>query len=307
MRAVIFSMLVMLPLATTMIDAQEASVGGVYNCGAMPPFVNSLDLKEPLVIDTSIARLPGVVIRELSGDKKMYQKRGWKITGHVGSTVRDSTGAIYAAPSPSISLDTNPLSKRNTVYRINPESGEIEVFIKLPLPKNESQKNPFGVTSLAIDCETSSLYISSVAGSTPQKQAGTIYQVDLKSGDILSQINGIDALGIAVFKTRGGKRLYYGEARSSSLNSLALNKSGAFTLAQSPRYLLSLLAIKNGDSTQIRKIRFDQNPERGLVMILDETEFSYRMATESGRQYRKYRFLYDVSRDEWRHLSISAR
>lgn len=287
-----------------LIEAQEAPIGGAYDCGAMPAFVNSLDLKQPMVIDTTIVRLPGVVIRELQGERKIYQKRGWNVTGHVGSTVRDSQGAIFAAPSPSIALDTNPLSKRNTIYRINPQSGKMETFIELPLPSIESQENPFGVTGLAIDCDTKMLYASSLAGSTPSENAGVIYQIDLKTGKIVDSVQGIDALGIAVFNAKNGKQLYYGDARSSSLMSLALQKDGRFFRAQSPQYILSLLAIRNGDSTQIRKIRFINNQEQGLLMNLDETEFSYRIAAAAGRRYRKYTFSYNFDDEKWALLSI---
>lgn len=215
-----------------------------YACAGMPRFVRGLELKPPVAIDTSISRLPGIVIRELQGQKRVYQKESWKSTGHVGSSVRDVQGAIYVVPVPSIALDTNPLAKRNRVYRVNSDSGDLDVFADLPKPAEQSQSNPFGTLGLAIDCQTNSLYVSSVAHSTPSKVAGIIYQLDLATGKIRSRFTGIDALSLAVFNSLKGKRLYYGDARSSNLYSIRLQDDGSFTKGQAPQRQLSLLEQK---------------------------------------------------------------
>ncbi len=285
-------------------QAQELKPGGVYGCAGMPQFIRSTGLQQPVAIDTSISRLPGVVLRELRGQQRVYQKESWKTTGHVGSTVRDAQGSIYAVPIPSVALDTNPLSKRNTVYRIRSDSGELETFVGLPLPENESQRNPFGAVGLALDCETNSLYVSSVAGSSATEVAGAIYQLDLATGKILDTWEGVDALGIAIYNSASGKKLYYGDARSSSLYTLDLKMNGRFSKGQASRYALSLLGLKNGDSTQIRKIRFSTEKNGLQLMTLDDTEFAYRPAAETARQYKKYIFAWNAEKKAWSLLSI---
>ncbi len=281
-----------------------APVGGVYNCARIPQFVHKAGLQQPVAIDTSMSQLPGVVIRELTGQKRMYQPDAWKVTGHVGSTVRDAQGNIYIVPIPSVALDSNPLSKRNTVYRIRSDNGDIEVYKQLPLPEKESQQNPFGVVGLAIDCTTNRLYVSSLAGSEPNNVAGKIYQIDLTTGKLVDVLSGVDALGLAIFNHQDGKRLYFGDARSSSLYSLSLTNNGRFKKNKTPKYELSLLEFKNGDSTQIRKIRISKSKAGAHLMTLDDTEFAYRLAAETNRKYKKYTLALDNEDKKWRLLSI---
>ncbi len=271
------------------VSAQRVAVETVYDCAQLPSFIGKLGLVEQVAIDTTIARLPGLVIRELAGTKRLYQDDSWKQTGHVGSTVRDAKGNIYVIPIPSVALDTNPLNARNRVYKVDSLTGEMAVFIELPLPDEDTQQNPFGTLGLTLDCETNSLYVSSVAGSTPKNVNGKIYQISLETGRILDIYAGVDSIGLGIVKHGQSRRLYFGDARSSSVYSIALSKKGSFSRSDKPRHEVSLLSIKNGDSTQVRKIRF-ANAADGIEMQLDETEFAYRMGADTSRRYKVYNF-----------------
>jgi len=275
--------------ATNNVYAQKTEFESVYECARLPSFISGLGLVKQVAIDTTIARLPGLVIRELAGTKRLYQAESWKKTGHVGSTVRDAKGNIYVIPIPSVALDTNPLEARNRVYKVDSESGEMAVFVELPLPKTDTQQNPFGTLGITLDCETNSLYVSSVAGSTPKNINGKIYQLSLDTGRIVDTYSGVDAIGLGVVKHGKTRRLYFGDARSSSVYSIALSNKGLFSRVDTPRYELSLLNIKNGDSTQVRKIKFVK-VESGMEMQLDETEFAYRMGADTSRRYKTYSF-----------------
>jgi len=281
MKLLLISLLIICCALLTTASAQTPARGDVYNCAKLPPFVSKKGIVQPVVIDTTIIRLPGLVIRELTGKKRLYQHPSWRQTGHVGPTVRDALGNIYVISIPSIALDTNPLENRNRVYKVDATSAEMSLFVDLPLPANATQQNPFGTLGLALDCETNSLYVSSVAGSEPGKVKGKIYQIDLKTGKILDSVSDIDGIGIAVFKLAAQKRLYFGDARSSSVFSLPLLKSGGFVRPGSPKYEFSLLAIKNGDSTQVRKIKFRNGDENRPQMVVDEAVFSYRMTAQT--------------------------
>lgn len=284
--------------------AQSAASGGVYQCARLPSFIKAKGLSQPVAIDTSITRLPGLVIRELVGKKRLYQHESWRQTGHVGSTVRDRHGNIYVISIPGVALDTNPLERRNKVYKVDANTGEMQLFVDLPLSESGTQQNPFGTLGLALDCETESLYVSTVAGSTPQETLGKIYQISLKTGGIVDEYSGVDSIGLGIFKHQKQKRLYFGDARSSNVYSIPLSDRGAFRRTVKPEYEVSLLGIKNGDSTQVRKIRFSVGGDGGLQMALDETEFSYRMAAETARRYRKYTFKLDRVTAQWSLLSI---
>jgi len=305
-QAVLFGGLLMTLSFSTF--AQRA----LNSCSGLPKFVSNIGLQQPIVIDTKISTLPGVVIRELQGKRRVYQQKGWSQTGHVGPTVRDRDGSIYVISVPSIGLDTNPLERRNHVYKIDSVTGEISVFAKLPMPKQLSQRNPFGTLGLALDCASNTLFVSSVAGSTPTNLHGVIYQLSIKTGEILDQYEGIDALGLELRSTATDKFLYFGNARSSNLQALKLKPDGNFYKGQAPVKVLSLLEQKNGDSTQIRKIRFMRLPDGSDSMVLTETEFAYRMATGTSRAYRTYHFTSahddpQTELEEWRLTRIIAR
>jgi len=278
--------------------AGDLVMGGVYSCAKIPPFISKLQLTQPVIIDTTAVRRPGLVLREAREGGRSYQHGSWKITGHTGATVRDAQGNIYVIPVPSVGLDTNPLERRNIVYKVDAHSGVMDEFVRLPLPATTTQRNPFGTVGLALDCETNSLYVSSVAASTAQKIAGVIYQINLANGEILDQLDGIDAIGLGVFNFTQQKVLFYGDARSSSVLSVPLSSTGGFNQTAKPSFRLSLLNIKNGDSTQVRKFRFSyqQNQHK---MIVSDTEFSFRLAAERGKSSKHYSFVWSNENKRW--------
>lgn len=277
----------------------EVQAADPYHCVRKPKFIQTAGMQQPVAIDTKQSRLPGVVIRELKGAKRSFRHPTWSQSGHVASTIRDSNGNIYAVPFPSISLDINPLEKRNTVYKIDSITGEMTPFVHLPLIGEHSQQNPFGTMGVTLDCDTNSIYVSSVANSSPNEVNGVIYQVNIDTAQIESRLSGVDAMGVGIFDAGNGKRIYFGDARSSSIYSLPLLKNGDFSTQEQPRHELSLLEVKNGDSTQVRKIVFVKDKQYGYKLVATETEFSFRLLAESGRRFRDYEFLWNASTGRW--------
>lgn len=277
----------------------QSEDGDSESCVRKPRFIKTVGMQQPVAIDTKQSRLPGVVIRELKGAKRSFRHPTWEQSGHVASTARDSNGNIFVVPFPSISLDINPLEKRNTIYKIDTITGKMSPFIELPIIGKASQRNPFGTMAITFECESNSLYVSSVANSTPSEIRGGIYKVDPETAEIDSQLSGVDAIGVAIFNTGDGKRLYYGDARSSSVYSLPLMENGGFSPLETARFEFSLLRVKNGDSTQVRKIRFLRDKQNGYKLVATETEFSFRLLAESGRRFRDYEFLWDQSSGKW--------
>lgn len=282
--------------------AEPLKIGSAHYCARTPRFVNKFGLQQPVAIDTQQSKVVGLVMRELRGKKRVFQHPSWRQTGHVTSTVRDAEGNIYVIPVPSVSLETNPLEHRNKVYKVNAINGEMKIFASLPLPESGGLLNPFGTMGLALDCDTNSLYVSSVAGSTPKQQLGVIYQLDLQSGDVLDQLNNVDAIGLGIFNFFDQKRLYYGSARSSNLNSIGLTTRGGFKRNQKEaahRYELSLLGVKNGDTTQIRKVVIYKTKDHQYGMDLTETEFGFRLGADTSRRYKHYLFKLDLNQRSW--------
>jgi len=282
----------------------KSEMRGVTECVRNPLFIQIAKMQQPVAIDTQQSRLPGVVVRELKGARRVYRHPSWEQSGHVATSVRDRGGNIYTVPIPSISLDINPLEKRNNVYRIDSKTGEMSVFMSLPMEDGRSQRNPFGTLGVFLDCDTNALYVSSVSDSTPEKVRGVIYKINIETAEIESSLSNVDAIGVAVFEIDGKKRLYYGDARSSSVLSVPLLKSGDFEPRKTPRYEFSLLAIKNGDSTQVRKIRFIKDNDYGYRLSVTDTEFAFRLLSGNTRRFRHYEFIWNHKHQKWEFLRI---
>lgn len=305
LRVASFSALIFIPTVWVLADDKaDFKIAPAYHCAANPKFIRSAGMQQPVAIDTQQSLLPGIVFKELRGAQRLYRHPSWEMSGHVASTVRDSAGNIYAIPVPSLGLDTNPLSRRNTIYRIDSATGIMSIFVELPMFGASSQKNPFGTLGLTLDCDSQSLYVSSVANSTPRESNGVIYKINLTTRKIESQLPNVDAIGLGIFNHSDGKRLYYGDARSSSVYSLALSSNGQFLPTEMPRHELSLLEIRNGDTTQVQKVRFQADKEYGYKLVVTDTEFSYRLLAESHKRFRHYEYVWDNNLDKWVFLKI---
>ncbi len=238
----------------------------------------------------------GLQIRDFSQKDKTWQHKSWSMTGFIGTFERDKQGNVYVFPMPYVSLTKNPPKKQNQIYRIDSKTAEMSLFLKLSSENSANPRNPFGVMGLYYDCDTQSLYVSSLAGSKPMQEKGVIYQIDLKSKQIISKLENIDAIGIGVFNTSKGKRLYFGSARNSNLFSIVLDNKGSFSGKK--RYELSLSQIKGGDSTVIKKITFKKQKNK-YYMRLKEIEFGFRLLAENNPNKKKYIFVLDEASNKW--------
>jgi hypothetical protein len=282
----------------------SSAMDTAYDCAAQPKFIAKTGMQQPVAIDTQQSLFPGLVVKELRPPQRTFRHPTWEMSGYLASTVRDAKGNIYAVPTPSIGLDKNPLSRRNYVYKVDTTSGEMAVFAKLPASETESQSNPFGTLGLTLDCDTNSLFVSSVADSTPTERNGAIYRVDAGSGKIISKLPNVDAIGLAIFDHGSGKRLYYGDARSSSVYSVALSEQGDFIQDEKPLHEFSLLNLKNGNSTQVRKLRFMRDREFGFVLVASETEFAFRLTARTVRPFKHYKFAWNPKERKWVHVGF---
>lgn len=273
--------------------------GSAYWCRRLPAFIAQTSLQQPLVIDTSQTVKPGVVLRELRGQKREYRHPSWQLSGHVSSAVMDKQANLYVVPVPTISLDTNPVAKRNAVYRIDAQTGVMTEFMQTNTAIGSS-KHPYGNIGVTFDCDHEFLYVSNVAESGPYQQAGRIYQIDPVSQRVLTQLENTDAIGLGVFNYQKQKRLYFGSARDSALYSIGLGQRGEFLSDQ--RYELSLFDLPEGDTTSIKKIVFNQEHDGRHIMTLSETKFGFRLVGETAYQVKKYQFVLDLKTQRWRYV-----
>lgn len=284
-----------LPLGQAKVDyeAGHFRFGAPNQCRRLPRFIRETGLGNQVALDSRQEGFMG--LRLINAKGKTWQHPTWDDAGHVGAFERDHQGNIYVAPAPDVSLRHNDPKLQNRIYKIDKDSGEMALFLSLPSDILPSTSNPFGVMGLSFDCDTQSLYATSVAGSSPKLINGNIYQIALggnEEREIRSQFSIVDAIGVGVFNDVEQKRLYYGEARSSNVYSLPLNKTGAFV--DKPRYEFSLALLKGGNTTSARKIQFKQaKSKKAWQMIVKEMEFGFRLPAENNPYKNKYIFRFD--------------
>jgi hypothetical protein len=266
-------------------------VGIVTGCTKSPAFVSKLGFTNQSALTTSANRIKGLAIIEQG--KQPYSHESWKIAGNLAPIQLDKDGDVFVAPAPMINVLDNPFAEQNTIHKVDSNSQEMKPFAKLAAIVNATEQNPYGILGLGYDCETASLYASSVAGSTRTSEAGKIYQIDSANGSVKSVSDNVDAFGIGVFNSAKGKRLYYGSARNPEVWSIGLDDSGGF-LQDAKREISLENAGTRGDD-KARKIRFTPQNE----MIVSGIEFNFNLIAPTEKQETTYRFKYDSAKDAW--------
>ena len=108
--------------------------------------------------------------------KQFIQHPTWREGGNLGAFINDSQGNFYLIPVPFVSVELNPPEKQTILYRIDALTGEMAPVLTLPAASPPSTTNPFGLMGLGLDCETNSLYVTSVAGSSADAGVGAHFQ-----------------------------------------------------------------------------------------------------------------------------------
>lgn len=273
--------------------------GPVNQCRGTPKFpTEKLGFSRAVIFSTSERLNKGLELIEPNADgtlenARKYQHPSWTMGGYLGTFVVDSQGNVYVAPSPRISLLDNPPEKANILYKVDAESGVMSEFLKLPSVLPPSSENPYGILALTYDCDTNSLYVTSVMGSTRGEQVGRIYRVDLKTGQVADQFDNFDGFGLAAFNMLTGKRLFFGSARTPEIYSIALDGSGNFW--GEPR----LEATLNGAFNKPRRIDFNQRGQ----MLVRGIDFNFTLSATSEDRRTDYVLGYDDANQKWVQIS----
>lgn len=291
------------PAATAI--AFSGKVGSVDGCRIQPPFTQKLGFGRNTMLSTAERTLKGLVLVEPAQTSdaapRTYQHPTWTMAGYLGPNTFDARGNLYVAPAPRVSLNENPPEKQNTIYKVDGETGVMSAWIALPVAAPVTLNNPYGVMGLAYDCETDSLYASSVAGSTRKEMLGRIFRIDAGSGKILSQLDNVDGMGVSVFNTSQGKRLFAGSARTQDVLSVALTPQGDF--AGAPQIEFTLEGLGPDGNDKARKISFD----KANHMLVSGTKFNYNLAPPAAQiRPMTYRFSHDAGTGRWTFLDANA-
>lgn len=276
---------------------------GMESCRRPANFISKLGFDASRsAFSSSERQTKGIVLIQLPNQfdttRKIYQDSSWSQHGYMSSITTDEVGNVFASPIPFVNTLDNSLATIHTVYKINSETGKMEVFMQLPKIDSSAGVNPFGVVGLYYDCHGKKLYVASVGGSTIDKEKGVIYVIDPYTKSIVDKLEGIDPIGVFVGGITGEKMLYYGHARTSDIYGVELNKEGKFK--GKPTVQLSLDGLGPRGNDKARRIRFDK---MGNLMIYG-IDFSFNLAAQSNKPETLYQFGYNRVDNKWVFMKL---
>lgn len=278
------------PDSSKSLRVQPQSNAPVTNCAGKPRFLNNLELVGDVTFATNEKGVRGLILfgatAENSDAVSRYQHQSWSRAGFLDAFVSDKNGNVYFAPSPRTGLGVNEPQNQDHIFKLNTRTAELASYITLPAAAPPSPENPYGVLGLAYDCDSNSLFATTVTGSTPENQVGRIFRIDVGSGEIVGQRDNVDGYGIAVLATANGKQLIFGSPRDGELRALDVDAEGNFL--GEPRTIARL-----PDPLRARKISFANQSE----MLVQGATFEFARAEIP--QETELRFLYDAAGDAW--------
>jgi hypothetical protein len=288
-------------VAFTFFSCKEQTVLYQANdCKRPPSFIKNVGFDPSRsVFSTSEKRIKGLALVETNtkgdtsnGGRKIYQHPSWTTQGYMGPILLDPQGNCYVAPVPVINLIDNPISKQNIIYKIDSQTGEMAKFEELPLKDTLGIQNPYGILGFAYLCESNILYVSSVQGSTREKENGVIYAID-ESGKIIDKLDNIDAFGLGISFVNDSRKLYFGSARVPNIYQIRLSEEGKFI--GKPTETTSIADFGPRGDDKARKIRFDKNGNMEVYTL----EFNYNLTAPTEKQENKLVFSWDEEKKTW--------
>lgn len=277
-----------------------AQVRPIPDCNAISPFIQQQNFdRTKSGFSTSERKIMGLVYKEFGEKLRLYQHPTWSKAGYLAPLAIDARGTVYTAPVAIVSLLDNPLNDHNTLYRVDPITGEMKAWHKLPLlPIHQKGQNPFGILGLSLDCESNFLFTTTVDASDRDNEVGRIYCIKIKDTKaiVTDSLRGIDAMGIGVTYFNGEKRVFFGKTRTSDIYSIALTPEGKFV--GQPQYETTLAELGLRGDDRARKIRFTPDGK----MTVWGVEFYYNLIAPEEKQETQYYFQYNVSTKTWQNV-----
>lgn len=273
---------------SSMRDSYAQLSEDAQQCARSPQFALQRGIKRSFV-STSERFRTGIVLFPVQEDGKIaepIQLPSWTLAGRLGPFITRETGDIIVAPVPNVNTLQNPPEQQTWLYQLRSSDGVLERFTKVPAALLPSQTNPYGILGLAYDCARKIIYATSVSGSSPAVERGSVFAISAQDGKILSEVKGIDALGIGVTHEQESSFVYLGSARSSQILRINLKSDGTFadTVAS------TIFRFDPFDSLRARKIRFANGR-----MIINTTEFYYNLVAQTEFEQPTLTFKRDAS------------
>lgn len=224
---------------------------------------------------------------------KRIQKESWKNKGYLGAISTDEKGNSYVLPTANVNMLYNKPEFQNSIYKLDSETGELELFINLPTSILPGAKNPFGLLGSFYDCSSRNLIVSSVAGSDEKNEIGKVYAVDVIRKTYKILIEDKDIYGLAIQNIQGKKYLFLSSARTGDLFSIELDQQ--LNPKGKLKRELSIQGLGPRGDDRIRKIRFNSNGQMQLFTAM----FYFNLTAPSEVQKGTMLYQWNSVKKQW--------
>lgn len=270
-------------------------------CKVPPVFMRDLSANHGFgagsALSTSERDLLGLAVVDFdpqSGKRlREWQHPSWRTAGNLSAFALDQRGDIYVIPAPRVNLLDNPPAQQNRLYRIDGNTGAMTLVLEFPVASAVDQRNPYAGLGLSYDCALDSLFLTSVAGSTPSVQRGLVFRIALRpSVKVASTLTGVDMFAVSSVGKSNQVALLLGSARSADIMQINLDADGNFPANARPTKLLSIAGRGPEGNDRARKIDVGTDG----TLIVRGTRFAYNLAQPSSQEHAtRYIFAFDAN------------
>jgi hypothetical protein len=285
----------LLILTSVLFSCKEKVEYQTNECKRQPSFVKAVGFDpNSSALSTSDKKIMGLVLVEVNNaSPRKYQHPSWQMGGWMGPIQLDPHGNCFLGPVPVINILNNPPSKQNIIYKVDGNTGVMNVFKELPVADSIPNTNPYGILGFAFLCETNTLYVSTVQGSDRNAEKGVVYAINASTGEIIDELIGADFFGMGISYSPGARILYLGSARTSDVYAVTLTKGGMFKGA--PLFCFSLNDLGPRGDDKVRRIRFNQQGNMQVYGV----EFNFNLTAPTEKQETVYEFIWNDEERKW--------
>ena len=277
-----------------------ANFDGLYaqsDCRQQPEFIHQFGFDPTsAAISTSERKVMGVALIELdtkTGARgKTFQHPSWREAGYMSGVAIDEMGDVYVVAAPAVNVLYNKPEEQNWVYKIDHKTGIMSRFMELPAAAKPTEQNPYGTLGVFYDCDTRTLFVTSVMGSDQDKERGRVFAINLKTSQANIVSENADFMGIGIAKVAGKRLLMLGKCRTSEVYAIELGKDNKPLTP--PHVALSLDNLGPRGDDRARKIRFINN-----ALQINAASFYYNLTAPTEKPETVYIFTYSTAQNNW--------
>ncbi len=265
----------------------KSEILAVKKCASLPHFLSLKSIGSPILIDLSQQRFKGVALLYGRGFEKVYHPLQWEQYEHMGTYTLSADTDIYLAPIPYISIRPTTFNLQNKIYKIDSNSGKLEIYKEFEDVKADAN-NPYGIVGVEYDCDDDTLWVSAIDRSDYTHARGRLYHVDLKTKKILAKKEGLDLLTLKVVYAKDGKYILAADARTPRVVAIKVSKDGI-------EDAVNVLSLPD-PNLRVRKIK----PIDKDLIKLEAIPFNYTLVARSSNKNRvELKARYDKEKAIW--------